>query len=121
MRVVMVNRALASSVATARASQCCAAMTRGILLAGLLCVGACHRSAPSSAAAAAAPAPAAAHAAHEGGEGRRQQQAAGTLEVVVNGKPAGAWSSEQLAKSSVSGTNQNGEAREFLALKTITQ
>jgi hypothetical protein len=106
---------------TARASHRDGAMTRGLVLAALVCAVACHRSS-SPAAPAAAPAPVAAPANHEGGGGRRAQQAGGAIEVVVNGKPAGAWTAQQLASGgAVAMTNQNGEAREGWSVKALAQ
>jgi len=89
-----------------------ARMTRGILIATVLCAFACHRSSPTPPAAAVA-APAAAASAPLG---------KGDLEVVVNGKPSGTWRAQQIAAAgAVSVNNQNGEARDVWALKPLTQ
>jgi hypothetical protein len=86
-------------------------MTRGILLAATLCAFACHRSSPTPPAATASPAVAS-----------NAPLGKGDLEVVVNGKPSGAWRAQQIAAAgAVSMSNQNGEAREGWPLKTVTQ
>jgi hypothetical protein len=91
-----------------------ARMTRGILLATTLLAFACHRSTP---AAPAASATASGHATSATGPLGK-----GDLEVVVNGKPSGAWRAQQIAAAgAVSMTNQNGEARDGWALKALTQ
>jgi len=93
-------------------------MTRGILIAAVLIGGAaCHRSS-------AAPPPPAAHAPGSGtGAGAQAgaQLAKGDIEVVVNGKPSGAWRAQQIAAAgAVAMTNQNGESREGWPLKSLT-
>ncbi|MGZ3404983.1 MAG: hypothetical protein ACXVAN_00970 [Polyangia bacterium] len=87
-------------------------MTRGILIAAVLFgAAACNR---SSAAPPPAPSPSAATVAAPLGKG--------DIEVVVNGKSAGAWRAQQIAAAgAVSVTNQNGEAREGWPLKQLTQ
>jgi hypothetical protein len=87
-------------------------MTRGILIAAVLFgAAACNR---SSAAPPPAPSPSAATAAAPLGKG--------DIELVVNGKSAGAWRAQQIAAAgAVSVTNQNGEAREGWPLKQLTQ
>lgn len=90
-------------------------MTRFLLVATLLAAAsACHRSTPapgasSAPATAAAPASAAA-------------LGKGDLEVVVNGKPSGAWTQAQIAAAAaVAMTNQNGEERQGWPLKPLAQ
>ncbi|HEX8952965.1 MAG TPA: hypothetical protein VF945_14010 [Polyangia bacterium] len=89
-------------------------MTRGILIAAVLFGAACHRSSAAPAASSsAAPAAAAGPAASLG---------KGDIEVVLNGKPSGAWRAQQIAAAgAVAMTNQNGEAREGWPLKILTQ
>jgi hypothetical protein len=93
-----------------------AGMTRGILIAALLIGGAaCHRSS------AAAPPPAAHGTGTGAGAQAGAQLAKGDIEVVVNGKPSGAWRAEQIAAAgAVAMTNQNGESREGWPLKSLT-
>ena len=87
-------------------------MTRLLLLAALAATAACNKSAASKPAPATAAAPAAA----------RAPQPAGTLEIVVNGKPAGSWTTPQIAAAgTVAMNNQNGEQREGWPLKKVTQ
>jgi hypothetical protein len=93
-------------------------MTRGILIAALLIGGAaCHRSSAASP-------PPAAHGPGSGtGPGAQTgaQLAKGDLEVIVNGKPSGAWRAQQIAAAgAVAMTNQNGESREGWPLKSLT-
>lgn len=93
-------------------------MTRGILIAAVLIGGAaCHRSS-------AAPPPPAARGAGSGTGAGAQAGAAlakGDIELVVNGKPSGAWRAQQIAAAgAVAMTNQNGEAREGWPLKALT-
>jgi len=89
-------------------------MTRGILIAAVVCGAACHRSSPPPAASS-TPAPAAA-------VGSTAQLGKGDLEVFVNGKPSGTWRAQQIAAAgAVSMTNQNGEARQGWSLKSVTQ
>jgi len=93
-------------------------MTRGILIAAVLIGGAaCHRSS-------AAPPPPAAHSPGSGSGAGAQagaQLAKGDIEVVVNGKPSGAWRAQQIAAAgAVAMTNQNGESREGWPLKSLT-
>lgn len=89
-------------------------MTRGILIVALLFGAACHRSSPAAAASSSAPAAAAASAATSLGKG--------DLEIVVNGKPSGAWKAQQIAAAgAVAMTNQNGEPRQGWPLKVLTQ
>ena len=89
-------------------------MTRGILIVALLFGAACHRSSPAAAASSSAPAAAAASAATPLGKG--------DLEIVVNGKPSGAWKAQQIAAAgAVAMTNQNGEPRQGWPLKVLTQ
>jgi hypothetical protein len=88
-------------------------MTRGILLA-LLVFGAaaCNRSSAASPPAAAKAATATAAA----------PLAKGDLELVVNGKLAGAWHAQQIATAgAITVSNQNGEAREGWPLKKLTE
>jgi hypothetical protein len=95
-------------------------MTRPLLIALLLVGGAaCHRKAAAPASSAAAARAAKPH--HHDVE--PEGQAAGSpIEIVVNGKPAPAWTPERLASASaVSLTNQNGEQREGWPLKPLTQ
>ncbi len=88
-------------------------MTRGIVIAALLFGAACHRSSPPPAASSPGGAPVAAAAAQLG---------KGDIELVVNGKPSGAWRAQQIAAAAaVAMTNQNGEAREGWPLKVLTQ
>jgi hypothetical protein len=93
-------------------------MTRGILIAALLMGGAaCHRSS------AATPPPGAHRAGSGTGSGAQAgaQLAKGDIEVVVNGKPSGAWRAQQIAAAgAVAMTNQNGESREGWPLKSLT-
>jgi hypothetical protein len=85
-------------------------MTRGILLAATLCAFACHRSSPTPPAATTSPAVAS-----------NAPLGKGDLEVVVNGKPSGAWRAQQIAAAgAVSMNNQNGESREGWPLKSLT-
>lgn len=81
---------------------------------------ACHRTSPAAPTPSAAVPPKAAHARdHEAGRG---QAPAGALEVLVNGRPAAAWSPEQVAAARpVSMTNQNGEQRDGWPLKALTR
>ena len=90
-------------------------MTRGLLVAALLCgTAACHRSSPAAGSPAAAPAAAASTPATPLGTG--------DLEIVVNGKPSGEWKAQQIAAAgAVSMTNQNGEPRQGWPLKVLTQ
>ena len=93
-------------------------MTRGILIAAVLVgAAACHRSS-------AAPPPAATHTPGSGtgpSAGAGAQLGKGDIEVVVNGKPSGAWRAQQIAAAgAVAMTNQNGEAREGWPLKALT-
>lgn len=90
------------------------AMTRGVLLAAALALAAagCHRSRPNAGAAGPG------HGDHRAA--RRAPSAAAPLEVVVDGKPAPAWSAAELAAAAVlTVTNQNGETREVWPLQTI--
>jgi len=92
-------------------------MTRGILIVAVVFgAAACHRSS-------AAPPPAA-HTASSGTGPSAQAGAPlgkGDIEVVVNGKPSGAWRAQQIAAAgAVAMTNQNGESREGWPLKTLT-
>ncbi len=86
-------------------------MTRGIILAAVLAAVGCNRSparaaTPTQTTTTAAATPL----------GR------GDLELVVNGKPSGAWRAQQIAAAgAVSMTNQNGEARAGWPLKRVTQ
>ena len=90
-------------------------MTRGLLLAAVVCAAAaCNRSNAASPAPAANASAATAAAAAPLGKG--------DLEVVVNGKPVTTWRSGQIAAAaSVAMTNQNGEARDAWPLKKLTQ
>lgn len=82
---------------------------RGALVAAVLLAAACHKSTP---AAPAAVAPAAAPA-HDDGV---------ALQVVVNGKPTAAWTSDTIARTAaVAMTNHNGQAREGWPLKALTR
>ena len=85
-------------------------MTRGILILALVCgAAACHRSSP-------APAPSAPATSAAAPIGK------GDIEVVLNGKSAGAWRAQQIAAAgAIAVTNQNGESREGWPLKQLTQ
>jgi hypothetical protein len=90
-------------------------MTRGILIAAVLFGAACHRSAASP-----PPSPSAAAPAAGGTPGASLGK--GDIELVVNGKPSGAWRAPQIAAAgAVAMTNQNGESREGWPLKVLTQ
>lgn len=96
-------------------------MTRRLLAAlALFAVAGCHRSAS-------APAPTAAAAPATQGRGQhaghhRAQIDAPPLAVVVNGKPAGMWTADQLADSAqVSMTNENGDARQGWPLQAVVK
>jgi hypothetical protein len=95
-----------------------AAMTRGVLLAvalGAVAALGCHRSDATAASSASATA---GHGDHR--NQRRGQAAATSLEVVVDGKPAAAWTGAELAAAAaVTVTNQNGETRQVWPLQTI--
>ena len=93
-------------------------MIRGVLFAAVLAAAAgCHRSTPAGAAAATAAA-APGHGDH--GDHRRGQATGAPLAVVVNGKPAPAWTAAQLAAAAtITVTNQNGESREVWPLQAI--
>jgi hypothetical protein len=86
-------------------------MSRGILIAAaLFAAAACHRSNAAPAPAPSAPVTAAA------------PIGKGDIEVVVNGKPSGAWRAQQIAAAgAIAVTNQNGESREGWPLKQLTQ
>lgn len=86
-------------------------MTRGILLTALLFgAAACNRSSAASPPASAQPASSAA-----------TPLGKGDIELVVNGKPSGAWRAQQIAAAAATSvTNQNGEAREGWPLKQLT-
>ena len=85
-------------------------MTRGILFATALVAFGCHRSSPTPPAASTSSAAAAA------------PLSKGDLEVVVNGKPSGAWRAQQnAAAGAMAMKNQNGEEREGWPLKTVAQ
>jgi hypothetical protein len=105
-------------------------MTRGLVLsAAVLSLAACHRSAPAagaSATAAVAAAPAAgghhAQAARGFDDGERPQQRGGNIEVVVNGKPVGTWTADQIAAAkAIAMTNQNGDERKGWVVKALAR
>ncbi len=86
-------------------------MTRFLVCAALV-AAACNRTSPPSA----KPAPVAGAAAAAAPLGK------GDIEVVVNGKPSGAWTKTQIANAAaVAMTNQNGEERQGWPLKPLTR
>jgi hypothetical protein len=94
-------------------------MTRLVLIAlALAGAAACHR----HSAAPASSAPARAAKVHHHDVEPEGQASGSPIEVVVNGKPAAAWTPQRLSSATaVSLTNQNGEQREGWPLKPLTQ
>ncbi|MDB4968766.1 MAG: hypothetical protein JWN44_4455 [Myxococcales bacterium] len=91
-------------------------MTRLLLLAALATTAACNRSSASK------PAPGTTAASAAATSAPAQRPAAGTIAVIVDGKPAGVWTTQQIAAAgTVAMNNQNGEEREAWPLKKVAQ